>query len=75
MSSWDTRMMNLKIFGWYSLLTQGAEPIHPSIKLIRVAENYRLFEVKRMIFIPVFFKAALSMQRESRFDYDLGCKF
>lgn len=53
MFSWGARMMNLKIFGWYSLFTQGAGPIHPSIKLIRVAENYRLFEVKRMISIPV----------------------
>lgn len=26
-----------------------------------------------MIFIPVFLKAALSMQRETHFDYDLGC--
>lgn len=57
-SSWCTREIKFKIFGWYSLLTQRAGPIHPSIKLIRVPENYWLFEVKRMISIPVFFKAA-----------------
>jgi len=50
-----------------------------SIQALNSSEEQRITnffsEVKRMISIPVLCQAALSMQKESRFDDDLGSKF